>query len=118
MLLDDLKAQIFRDLEERLLRPEVRNSALLLDELLDDDFTEFGSSGRIYDKQVVIDSLLSESPTSSPPTLSGFKARLLAPDVALLTYRIVETNTLRSSIWKSSGGRWKLLFHQGTKIAD
>ena len=37
--------QHLRELEESLLQPEVRKSRTLA-ELLDDDFIEFGSSGR------------------------------------------------------------------------
>jgi uncharacterized protein DUF4440 len=45
-------------LEERLLEPSVRSAADELTDWLADEFVEFGSSGRVYDKPPVIDALL------------------------------------------------------------
>jgi len=109
-----------RNLEESLLRPDVRSSAQELDNLLADDFIEVGSSGRVYDKQQVIAALQDEPAQSY--TLDEFNIRLLGPDVILATYRIARrsepsanpTHSLRSSLWRYQGERWQLLFHQGT----
>ena len=49
-----------RDLEERLLRQEVRRSREALDELLADEFVEFASDGVAYDKTHVIAALQAE----------------------------------------------------------
>jgi hypothetical protein len=109
-----------RDLEERHLQPGIRSSAEALRALLAEDFIEFGSSGRVYDRDAVVDAVSAE--TAFTATLDDFAARLLAPRVALTTYRLsvrsdgkssVRT-TLRSSVWVERGGRWLLLFHQGT----
>ena len=43
-----------RTLEEQLLQPAVRKDATRLDALLADGFIEFGSSGRVFDKQAII----------------------------------------------------------------
>jgi hypothetical protein len=48
---------LLRGLEEELLKPEVRRSADRLSHLLADEFVEFGSSGRIFDKRQIIESL-------------------------------------------------------------
>jgi hypothetical protein len=106
-----------QELEERLLHPAVRHSAESLDNLLADNFIEFGSSGRIYNKQQVIESLQQESPTRRE--LADFKALVLAEGVVLVTFRVVEEgerpiHSLRSSIWKWMDGRWQMVFHQGT----
>jgi hypothetical protein len=107
-------------LEERLLQPEVRKSVKELEALLADDFIEFGSSGRIFNKQQVIDGLVNESPVQM--TLMDFNAKLLAPDVALTTYRVVKHQdrrcSLRSSIWKWKEGKWQMFFHQGTPSVE
>jgi hypothetical protein len=50
-----------RSLELSALDPTVRSSPGLLSRLLADDFIEFGSSGKIYDKQQIIDQLQSRS---------------------------------------------------------
>jgi len=100
-----LKKQL-QFLEEQLLQPEVRKSAKDLAILLADEFIEFGSSGRVYNKQQVI-SGLPTSPTVQMK-LMDFQVKLLAPDVALTVYRLVKDSeqskekkySLRSSIWR------------------
>jgi len=107
-------------LEERLLEPEVRKSEKELEVLLADDFIEFGSSGRTYKKQQVIDGLLISSTVQM--TIMDFEVKFLAPGVILATYRVIKLNkqgqeinySLRSSIWKLYEDRWKMVFHQGT----
>jgi hypothetical protein len=54
--------------------------------------------------------------------LSDFRSTVLAPGVVLVTYRMVRRTAsgeppqhlLRSSVWKLIGGRWQIVFHQGT----
>ena len=109
-----------RELEERLLRPEVRRSPQELAQLLADDFREFGGSGRIFDKQQIIEALQNEQP--SELWLEEFRSVALAPEIALATYRATskaahtgtESHSLRSSVWRKQNGRWQIVFHQGT----
>jgi hypothetical protein len=108
-----------RDLEEKLLKPEVRRSADDVARLLADEFIEFGSSGCIFNKSQVISSLQQEVPEAAVRiSIEDFVTRRLAPHVVLVTYRTVRSDTavqrLRSSIWKFEGGRWQMVFHQGT----
>jgi len=108
--------QHLRELEESLLLPGVRKSQTLVD-LLADEFVEFGSSGHIYDKADLVSTLRAEAPSTQ--TASGFKLTELSPEVALLTYKIhlhsePPVHTLRSSLWKQIGGRWRMVFHQAT----
>lgn len=103
-------------LEESLLVPHVRKSAQLT-ELLAEDFIEFGSSGRVYTRADLVDVLQEEQPVTQ--TTSDFRVLLLAPNVALLTYRIHRhtdppVHTLRCSAWRMSDGRWQMVFHQAT----
>jgi hypothetical protein len=110
----------FRQLEERLLHPEVRSSGDQLSRLLADDFIEFGSSGAIYNKQQIIDSLAREQIMER--SIADFSVRALADDVVLLTYRSTRRNpataeqwySFRSSFWKLNDARWQMIFHQGT----
>ena len=108
-------ARALRDLEERLLHPSVRASPDEVATLLADEFIEFGSSGRIYDKQQII-RLLQAEQGEAQLTLAEFSARRLSADIVLVTYRVVESRTMRSSIWSFQEGRWRMVFHQGTKI--
>lgn len=109
-----------RTLEEMLLQPAVRSSAERLAKLLDDDFVEFGSSGKTYSKVQIVNRLPHE--TGVAYTMLDFKMRQLAPDVVFTTYRTARligsqgqpSYALRCSIWKHSGGHWRMVFHQGT----
>jgi hypothetical protein len=104
------------DLERALLHPNNRKSSLVAD-LLADEFIEFGSSGRTFNKAEIIASLPMESPTER--TINEFTVRLLAPHVALVTYRVYRNvqptvESLRSSLWEQKHGQWQMVFHQGT----
>jgi hypothetical protein len=116
----DLAAHLFR-LEQQLLEPSTRHDAAALTSLLAENFREFGSSGRIYTRQQIIDALAEEPPRSI--THSDTCCQQLAEDIALLTYRSTRTialdtasHALRSSLWIKRDNRWQLLFHQGTPI--
>jgi glyoxylase I family protein len=112
-----------QQLEQRLLQPEVRTSTGALNELIADDFLEIGVSGRVYTRQEIIDSL--PEARHREYTLIKCHAVRLAPDMALLNYRLATTGgaqrgveySVRSSIWKLINGRWKIVFHQGTREA-
>jgi len=125
MVDDGGDAAILRSLEEQLLQPEFRSSADRVAGLLAEDFVEFGSSGRAYDKAQVVAGLAAEHGQASPVerTAHDLRIRALADGVALVTYRTVrrqpdgiEAQSLRSSVWTVIDGRWQLVFHQGTPI--
>ncbi len=104
-----------RELEEKLLKPEIRSSPEEISKLLADDFFEIGSSGGMWYKS---DGIPEEGLGIVRMTLSHFELHLLSEDMALVTYRIYnedkKQHTLRSSIWKCRNGEWKMYFHQGT----
>jgi hypothetical protein len=110
-----------RRAEEALLDPVVRTDRTRVAELLTDDFVEFGSSGRIWTREQVLDLLAGEAP--APIQMMDFECALLAENVALVTYRTsrtdalsgIEISSLRSSIWTKRPGGWRLRFHQGTR---
>jgi hypothetical protein len=97
----------FRQLEERLLLPEVRSSGDELSRLPTDNFIELGSSGAIYTKQQIIDSLAQEKRWSGPPQTSLFKCLprvsfyllTIQPAVILALVR----NGIRSEVQSGSG---------------
>jgi glyoxylase I family protein len=109
-----------RSLEERLLQSDVRKSPHELDRVLADDFIEFASDGRPYDKRQVIEALQHEDVFRR--SLTDFRLRLLADDVALATFCAIREDTrsaeivrsLRSSIWRRGRNEWQVVFHQGT----
>lgn len=102
-------------LEKRLMSYNYKD----LDELLADDFLEFGSSGNLYDKKALLDTVKRTTINHSIQFIvTDFNIKLLAPDVVLATYRTYRHYdskfALRSSIWKCKDEKWKMLFHQGT----
>jgi hypothetical protein len=103
------------ELEQELLRPDVRGAPEKVSALLADGFVEFGSSGTIDDKPQVIAALQQET-GRGPRTIADFSARQLGPDVCLVTHRVVESRTIRSSVWRRTDGQWRMEFHQGTKM--
>jgi len=119
MKLSDSDAAYFFELETSLHKKQVRNSAESTSALLDDAFIEFGSSGRVWNKASIIESMRRET-VDQQITVADFVAHELAPDVVLVTYisRKGAGSTLRSSIWKRCEGRWLMIFHQGTRSAE
>ena len=109
-------------LENDLLKSDVRKSAEKINDILADDFFEFTSSGSEYhykngdvfqkqnDNQILYGEIL------------DFKIIEVADDCILAMYKIIKHNelnenkkySLRSSIWKCFDGKWKMIFHQGT----
>ena len=109
--------EVLLGLEERLVYPDVRASTELID-LLVDEFREFGSSGRVFTRDEIVDLLAAEA--SREITLHDFRCEAISSDVALVTYRSSSESgeVLRSSLWVCRDGRWRMLFHQGTKAAS
>ncbi|WP_226528760.1 DUF4440 domain-containing protein [Metabacillus niabensis] len=103
-------------LEKRLMSYDYKE----LEELLADDFLEFGSSGNSYDKISQLDAVRNRTTTNNSIqfTVVDFNIKLLSSAVLLATYRTFRHNdsklALRSSIWKLNEGKWQMIFHQGT----
>lgn len=106
--------QMIQEMEESLLKPETRKSIPKLQKLIAEDFIEYGSSGIIYNKQDLLDSLHEEEPKDY--LAENFKVKELSPTILLITYKITIAPrcSLRSSIWQYKNNRWQMIFHQGT----
>jgi hypothetical protein len=117
----DSTLAILRDLELRLLLPEVRSDPARLGALLHTDFYEVGASGRTYAR----DEVLAEF-RRAPPEYSiwaqDFDTQEVALGISLLRYQSAHVDSegtlsrhaTRTSLWQYSGSRWQLRFHQGT----
>ena len=99
-----------RELEEQLVMPSVRGSAVALDRLISDQFIEFGSSGQVYGKADAIALLLAAPRVTI--NVTDFRVLAISAEVALATYRT--ERSLRSSLWRREGQAWRIVFHQGT----
>ena len=52
---------------------------------------------------------------------SDFQCRRLGEDTYMLTCTLLQDNvrlTRRSTIWRSTSGGWKIVYHQGTIVQD
>jgi hypothetical protein len=104
-------------LETELLRPETRLSP----PRLADDFLEFTASGATCDKAACLAALPRQP--AAHFEIDAFALRLLAPTLALATYRLTQagsagpSHSLRSSLWRREAGGWRMAFHQGTPAA-
>jgi hypothetical protein len=105
-------------LEQKMLRPEIRESPAGAAKIISPDFVEYCSSGYLYRYQ----------PNDTFPAdnckweIVDFEIRILAPNWVHANYKVIKHNTaakdmkysLRSSLWRRSRGTWKMVFHQGT----
>nr|WP_219626323.1 nuclear transport factor 2 family protein [Stenotrophomonas maltophilia] len=110
-------------LERALHAPQVRGDRESLAALLDEDFSEIGSSGQCYGR----DAALQEIPLEREQVLiesEQYAVWLLAKDLAQVRYRCryhvdgqAQRWVLRSSLWRRHGQGWRMVFHQGTPEA-
>ena len=108
-------------LEKQLIDPAFRRNREAVSGLLAADFREFGSSGREWGREAIVDLLATED-TYTAPEVEAFTMQRIGSGAALVTYRTIRcdptTITLRSSLWIQREQGWQVLFHQGAKIPD
>ena len=91
-----------------------------LNELIAETFIEFGASGNVYNKELILESLPNQEKTHFE--MFNFSLRQLENKTVLATYSIEKdsiverkkTKSLLSSIWQFNIDRWQIIFHQGT----
>ena len=116
MLLDTLKRL------ECFLHGSRRKDRKWLEQILHDRFSEITRSGVLVDRVQTIEALSGED--SVPAILSSdFRLIIVRDNFAILHYRTVHPDgsraSLRSSCWEISENRqWKLIFNQGTPVAQ
>jgi hypothetical protein len=116
--MEERDVEDLRELEESLWRPETRFDRRHLEATLAPGFREHGRSGHTYLREGVLRS--APRPLEARLPLPAFEARMIGPDVALVTYRSEVATpegteaANRCSIWRRDGDRWLLEFHQGT----
>ncbi len=105
-------------LEERLLDPMIRGRPEEVGDLLEDGFMEIGSSGRVFSKGEMLEALHAVPGFDGPRSIRDFEAKALSDELILVVYRVPESATMRSSIWRRTEERWRMVFHQGTPLAS
>ncbi len=111
-------------LEKALQTREVRSSAEKIGDLLVPEFREFGRSGLAYTYNDIVTRLVAETGPNNTD-IADFTVSMIAETVALATYRGIRIKddgsrqlANRSSIWRlDPGGKWRMVFHQGTAAA-
>ena len=103
-------------------RPEFGTTRAEFAALTDESFWEIGASGKRYSREYVLDVLEERQREPQPDEweTSGFHCAEIAADNYLLTYTLRQPGRLtrRTSIWRRTDAGWKIVFHQGTVVAD
>jgi len=118
----DVVAELVRR-EPIFHRPEFGTTRADFENMTVDDFWEVGASGRRYSREYVLDELEKrhQQPQADVWEASEFQCRMLAQDVYLLTYTLLQDHvrkTRRSTIWRRTTDGWKIVFHQGTIVQE
>ena len=111
-------------LELKLLHTDLMLNSNLIDNLISSDFEEINSNGQVSSRIEVVNWLLQRD-KNIQWSLTDFRIKELADDVILVIYIAkrhddpdrVNKGSIRSSIWKHKNQRWKILFHQASKIS-
>ena len=117
-ILEELKSR-----EPIFHRPEFGTTRADFENMMDADFSEIGASGRRYSKEYVLSELEKrhQHPDKDIWETSDFHCRELAPDLYLLTYKLIQNKirkTRRTTLWRQTKVGWKIVFHQGTIVED
>jgi len=121
--MDDALAAHLQALERALHEPAVRGDVAQLSALLDDDFSEIGSSGTCFDRAAALAEIPCER-AQVELVSSDYRVVMLAPALAQVRYRswyvidgVRQREVVRSSLWRLHGDAWRMVFHQGTPAA-
>ncbi len=102
-------------------RPELGTSRAHFERMTDKAFWEVGASGRVYDRNFVLDGLERRyaSPREDLWEVTHFSCQALGGAVFLVTYRLRQGARLsrRSTLWRYTG-EWSAIYHQGTLVGE
>jgi hypothetical protein len=118
--------QELRNREPIFHHPELGTTRADFERMTEEDFWEVGASGRRYSRSHVLDVLEDRHQVASHLSLEDtwetldFACRDLGGGTYLLTYTLLQgqRKTRRATVWRHSGGGWKIVFHQGTLVED
>ncbi len=90
------------------------------EQLLAPGFWEVGASGRIYTRDVVLDTLEARqlAPYAETWQASEHGVQQLATDLYLYTYALTQPTRVsrRATLWREVPGGWQMVYHQGTVV--
>ena len=104
----------FLNLEQTLMYYRKKD----FEDLLAEDFCEFGSSGRIYDKEIQLSYVTEHGCDEIQFNIVDFEVIELTDCLVQARYKTEHKQTgkksLRSSLWRLENNQWRMFFHQGT----
>jgi hypothetical protein len=117
MKISPIEHDKLKSFEESLWLEETRFNHSYMDNLLAENFFEFGRSGKIYSRSECL--AIEQQPILAKLPLENFKLHHVSENTVLITYISEVTyesvqRANRSSLWVKDNGSWKLRFHQGT----
>lgn len=116
-ILEELKR-----LESILQYPKSGMTRKDFERMITDSFYEIGTSGRVYNKELVLDVLEErlKKPQEVKWKMKDSHCLEIAKNNYLLTYTLKQGKriTRRSTIWRKYYNNWKIVWHQGTVVED
>ncbi len=123
---EDELALVFAELRRRepiFHRPELGYQRSDFETMTAEDYWEVGASGKIYQREFVLEELVRRYADGPPAELleaTDFRCRKLGENTYLLTYHLLQEGgrrTRRATIWERVQRTWRIVYHQGTIIA-
>jgi hypothetical protein len=104
-------------------RPEFGTTRGDFESMMADGYWETGASGQRYSREHVLDVLDRRHAHAHEDIWEtrGFHCMQIAPGHFLLTYTLLQDRsrlTRRATIWRRTDEGWKIVYHQGTIVAD
>ena len=88
-----------------------------LNNRIHDDFIEFGKSGKVFNKDSIIEYLINLD-DDRDIEIESFEINIMKKDFLVVNYisdeKEIDKRAVRTSIWINENENWKLYFHQGT----
>ena len=117
--------KIILDKEKSLFKYKYMKDIKYLEELIDDDYKEIGKSGKVFNKEDIIE-YLSNLKEDRNITIYNYNCRKISTNTFLVNYitKNNNDNSFRTSIWKKENNKFKIIFHQAslylenTKLID
>lgn len=114
-----------RPLEPIFHNPRFGATVEAFDRHMADDFWEVGASGRRYSRAFILELARNQPEVWVDAESAGWKAlgfalRELAARTYLLTYTLDQCGRIsrRATTWQRTAEGWKVLYHQGTVVAE
>lgn len=121
----DTILQELRQREPAFHQAELCTTREQLERYTDPHFWEVGASGTVYTRETVIAIVAERFRTGTEADTSGwqvqeFAGRQLGMETYMVTYLLLQGDRLsrRMSVWRRLDREWRILYHQGTLVAE